>query len=89
MKRIFSICLVAIMLFSTLAIGTQAQEVTTENTQNKLTDELKAHLETVENDEYVPIYIWLNEQDEEMVYAVLSKTLGMTVTKNSEEAYIE
>ena len=89
MKRIFSILLVAIMLFSTLAIGTQAQTITTENTQNKLTDELKAHLETVENDEYVPIYIWLNEQDEEMVYAVLSKTLGMTVTKNSEEAYIE
>ena len=89
MKRIFSILLVAIMLFSTLAIGTQAQTITTESSQNKLTDELNAHLETVENDEYVPIYIWLNEQDEEMVYAVLSKTLGVTVTKNSEEAYIE
>ena len=89
MKRIFSILLVAIMLFSTLAIGTQAQTITTENSQNKLTDGLKSYLETVENDEYVPIYIWLNEQDEEMVYAVLSKTLGMTVTKNSEEAYIE
>ncbi|MBQ8739685.1 MAG: hypothetical protein IJZ04_09375, partial [Clostridia bacterium] len=89
MKRIFSILLVAIMLFSTLAIGTQAQTITTESSQNKLTDGLKSYLETVENDEYVPIYIWLNEQDEEMVYAVLSKTLGMTVTKNSEEAYIE
>ncbi len=89
MKKAFSILLVAIMLFSTLAIGTQAQTITTESTQDKLTDELKAHLATVEDDEYVPIYIWLNEQDEEMVYAVLSKTLGMTVTKNSEEAYIE
>ncbi len=89
MKKAFSILLVAIMLFSTLAIGTQAQEVTTESTQDKLTDELKAHLATVEDDEYVPIYIWLNEQDEEMVYAVLSKALGMIVTKDSEEAYIE
>ncbi len=88
MKRIFSILLVAIMLFSTLAIGTQAQEVTTESAQNKLTDELKAYLETVDDDEYVPIYIWLNEQSEDMVYLVLSDNLGMSVTKSSEESYI-
>lgn len=88
MKRIFSILLVAIMLFSTLAIGTQAQEVTTENTQDKLTDGLKSYLETVENDEYVPIYVWLNEQSEDMVYLVLSDNLGMSVTESSEESYI-
>ncbi len=88
MKRTLAILLLIAMLLSMLAIGTQAQTITTESSQNKLTDELKSYLETVDDDEYVPIYIWLNEQSEDMVYLVLSDNLGMSITKSSEESYI-
>ena len=93
-SKALSILLLAIMLFSPLTLIVSAENIqalgaeSTTSASNKLTDDLKAHLQTISDDEYVPIYIWLNDYGDDMLYTVLSKRLGTTITAQNEEAYI-
>lgn len=62
---------------------------TVTNPQDKLTDELKEVMSNAADDEYIPIYIFLNELGDEAVYAVLSTELGETITAETEARYIQ
>ena len=89
--RTLSFILTVLILFISFASFVGAQAIGTgklENPETKLTDNLKAYLDTVDNDEYVPIYIWLKDYDESLFYAVLSEKLGVSITEQTEEAYI-
>lgn len=95
MKKLFSLLLVTLMLLSPFAMCVNAESVTEQAVQvkdtneQKITSDLQAHLDTVDDDEYVPVYVWLNDYGEDMLYEVLSQRLGKTVTSDTEEAYIQ
>ena len=95
MKKLFSLLLVTLMLLSPFAMCVNAESVTEQAVQvkdtnkSKITSDLQAHLDTVDDDEYVPVYVWLNDYGEDMLYEVLSQRLGKTVTSDTEEAYIQ
>ena len=95
MKKMFSILLVTLMLLSPFAMCVNAESVTEQAVQvkdtntTKITSDLQAHLDTVDDDEYVPVYVWLNDYGEDMLYEVLSQRLGKTVTVDTEESYIQ
>lgn len=95
MKKLFSLLLVTLMLLSPFAMCVNAESVTEQAVQvkdtneQKITSDLQAHLDTVDDDEYVPVYVWLNDYGEDMLYEVLSQRLGKTVTADTEEAYIK
>ena len=88
--RILSFIMTVLMLFIPFASAVSAETIgtITTSTGDKLTDNLKSYLETVDNDEYVPIYIWLKDYDESLFYVALSNKLGVDVTAQTEEAYI-
>ena len=93
MKKLLSILLVAIMLLTPLALSVSAESVTDSlikatPLENKITNELSAHLEEIDDNEYVKIYVWLNDYGEDMLYEALSKRLGTAVTAATEESYI-
>ncbi len=93
MKKLLSILLVSIMLLTPLAMTAGAQTlkdslIESTPTENKITSELSTYLEGIDNDEYVKIYVWLNDYGEDMLYQVLSKRLGATITAETEENYI-
>ncbi len=95
MKKLFSLLLVTLMLLSPFAMCVNAESVTEQAVQvkdtneQKITSDLQAHLDTVDDDEYVPVYVWLNDYGEDMLYEVLSQRLGKTVTADTEESYIQ
>ena len=95
MKKLFSLLLVTLMLLSPFAMCVNAESVTEQAVQvkdtntTKITSDLQAHLDTVDDDEYVPVYVWLNDYGEDMLYEVLSQRLGKTVTADTEESYIQ
>ena len=95
MKKMFSILLVTLMLLSPFAMCVNAESVTEQAVQvkdtneQKITSDLQEHLNTIDDDEYVPVYVWLNDYGEDMLYEVLSQRLGKTVTADTEEAYIQ
>ena len=95
MKKLFSLLLVTLMLLSPFAMCVNAESVTEQAVQvkdtnePKLTSDLQAHLDTVDDDEYVPVYVWLNDYGEDMLYEVLSQRLGKTVIADTEESYIQ
>ena len=90
-KRFFAIFIVVIMLLSQMTIFASALDSnsTVTNPQDKLTDELKEVMSDTADDEYIPIYIFLNELGDEAVYAVLSNELGETITAETESSYIQ
>lgn len=95
MKKLFSLLLVTLMLLSPFAMCINAESVaeqaidTSDSSVSKITPDLQAHLDTIDDDEYVPVYVWLNDYGEDMLYEVLSKRVGKTVTADTEEAYIQ
>ncbi len=88
--KTLSFILIILMLFIPVLSTVGAETIVAEpiNADDKLTESLKAHLETIEDDEYVPVYIWLEDYGEDMFYQVLSKRLGVSITEQNEEAYI-
>ena len=88
--KTLSFILIILMLFIPVLSTVSAETIETEdiNADDKLTENLKAHLETIEDDEYVPVYVWLEDYGEDMFYKVLSKRLGVSITEQNEEAYI-
>ena len=95
MRKLFSLLLVMLMLLSPFAMCVNAESVaeqainTSDLSVSKITPDLQAHLDTIDDDEYVPVYVWLNDYGEDMLYEVLSKRVGKTVTADTEEAYIK
>lgn len=87
-KRFLAIFIVVLMLFSQVAVF--ASDISLEdNSTSKITEELAEAMEQATDDEYIPIYIWLESYDDSMVYALLSKNLGITISKDTEESYIQ
>ena len=87
--KTISFTLIILMLFiPVLSAASLGTTTTAPMGYEKLTESLKAHLETVEDDEYVPIYIWLDDYGEDVFYQALSKRLGVNITEQTEEAYI-
>ena len=72
-KRFLAIFIVVLMLFSQLTVF--SAETSSEDKTSKITDELAEAMEQAADDEYIPIYIWLESYDDSMVYALLSKNL--------------
>lgn len=90
-KRFFAIFIVVIMLLSQMTVFASAidSNSTVTNPQDKLTDELKEVMNNAADDEYIPIYIFLNELGDEVVYAALSNELGETITAETEARYVQ
>ena len=90
-RRTLSFILTLVLIFIPFTSMVSGETISTgvvSNPEEKLTENLKAYLETVDDDEYVPIYIWLADYDEAVFYSLLSKRLGTTITAQTEEAYI-
>lgn len=90
-RRTLSFILTLVLIFIPFTSMVSGETISTgvvSNPETKLTENLKTYLETVDNDEYVPIYIWLTDYDEAVFYSLLSKRLGTTITAQTEEAYI-
>ncbi len=93
MKKFLSILLVSVMLLTPLAISANAEPlqlglIQEAPVQSKITNELSTYLESVENDEYVEIYVWLNDYGEDMLYQALSQRLKTTISADTEDAYV-
>ena len=89
MKKFLAIFLTSIILLSQAFIIIAGATPKTEANQEKLTDELKAEMETKKNNEYISIYIWLSDLGDEVVYSNLSNKLGKEINKNNEDLYIQ
>ncbi len=89
MKKFLAIFLTSIMLLSQAFIIIAGATPKTEANQEKLTDELKAEMETKKNNEYISIYIWLSDLGDDIVYSNLSNKLGKEINKNNEDLYIQ
>ncbi len=90
-RRTLSFILTLVLIFIPFTSMVSGETISTgvvSNPEEKLTENLKTYLETVDDDEYVPIYIWLTDYDEAVFYSLLSKRLGTTITAQTEEAYI-
>lgn len=92
-KKLLSFVIAIIMLIACLPMYAFAGELksttTSTNPEEKLTDELKNAISEFSNDEYVPIYIWLNDDySDDLVYAHLSNHLGEEINSQNESDYI-
>lgn len=79
------------MLFSQAAIFASESNANQNsiNPEDKLTEELKYAMQNADDDEYISIYIWLNDTyGDELVYLHLSNKLGQNINKDTEESYI-
>ena len=79
------------MLFSQITVFASVPDSSTTsiNPEDKLTDELKEVMSNTPDGEYIPIYIWLNDDySDELVYAHLSNKLGEEINVLNESAYI-
>lgn len=90
-KRFLAIFIVVLMLFSQITVFASGPDPSTTsiNPEDKLTDELKEVMSNTPDGEYIPIYIWLNDDySDELVYAHLSNKLGEEINVLNESAYI-
>lgn len=90
-KRFLAIFIVVMMLFSQITVFASVPDSSTTsiNPEDKLTDELKEVMSNTPDGEYIPIYIWLNDDySDELVYAHLSNKLGEEINDLNESAYI-
>lgn len=89
MKKFLAIFLTSIILLSQAFIIIAGATPKTEANQEKLTDELKAEMETKKNNEYISIYIWLYEIDDSYVYNVLSEHYDFELNLNNEGLFLD
>ena len=91
MKRFFSIILTLIIVMSTLSISVTAvtSDSTEEVVSSKINDVLKEKMNEYTDDEYIPVYVWLQDIGDSAVYDVLSKKLGAEISSTNEQSYIE
>ncbi|MBO5379767.1 MAG: S8/S53 family peptidase [Clostridia bacterium] len=89
MKKFLAIFLTSIMLLSQAFIIVAGATPKSEANQEKLTEELKAEMETKKNNEYISIYIWLSDLGDDVVYSNLSNKLGKEINKNNEDFYVQ
>ena len=81
-KRFLAIFIVVMMLFSQITVFASVPDSSTTsiNPEDKLTDELKEVMSNTPDGEYIPIYIWLNDDySDELVYAHLSNKLNFNI----------
>lgn len=86
-KRFLAIFIVVLMLFSQISV--LASSISSADNTDKITDDLKESMLAVNKNEYISVYVWLKGYDDSAVYATLSKSLGVTVTAENEESYIQ
>ncbi len=90
-KRFLAIFIIILMLFSQTAIFASESNANQNsiNPEDKLTEELKDAMNNVNDDEYISVYIWLNDTyGDELVYLHLSNKLGQNINNDTEESYI-
>ncbi len=90
-KRFLAIFIVVLMLFSQITVFAYVSDTSanTINPEDKLTDELKEAMSNTTDGEYIPIYIWLNDDySDELVYVYLSNKLGGEINESNESTYI-
>ena len=89
MKKFLSIILALVFCISSLSIYAYAVPRTTydsyEVAQAKIDDALKEKLETMEDDEYVKVVVWLKDYGDEPLYALLSERYGEEITADNED----
>ena len=88
-KKILSFILSLIIMIGTLSMTITATAIDTSvDTSAKLSEGLKQKMNEYADDEYIPIYVWLDSVGDDVVYQVLSKKAGTEITANTEDAYI-
>lgn len=94
-QKTLSFILIVVMLLFSFSTAINAQSINAEEEEtdiafeSKLSEELRDYLETISDDEYVPIYVWLKNYEENMFYTLLSKRLGANITAQTEDSYVE
>ena len=93
MKKFLSIILALVFCISSLSMYAYAVPRTTydsyEVAQAKIDDALKEKLETMEDDEYVKVVVWLKDYGDEPLYALLSERYGEEITANNEDFIVD
>ena len=88
-KKILSFILSLIIMIGTLSMTITATAIDTSvDISAKLSEGLKQKMNEYADDEYIPIYVWLDSVGDDVVYQVLSKKAGTEITANTEDAYI-
>lgn len=77
------------MLISQLAIVVNASQVEGLTEKTKITNQLKEKMDSAEEGEYIPIYIWLNSHDDFVVYEALSRTYSERINADNEQMLID
>lgn len=92
-KKLLAFLLATVMLFACLPLHVFASDTASTsnsvNPEDKLTDELKEAMDKASNDEYIPVSIWLCELDDSYVYDAVSKTYGVEINQNNENAFLQ
>ena len=93
MKKFLSIILALVFCISSLSIYAYAIPRTTydsyEVAQAKIDDALKEKLETMEDDEYVKVVVWLKDYGDEPLYALLSERYGEEINADNEDFIVD
>ncbi|MBQ7907304.1 MAG: S8/S53 family peptidase [Clostridia bacterium] len=77
------------MLISQVAIVISASQVEELEGNSKITAQLKEKMDSVEDDEYIPVYIWLNSHNDFVVYEALSRTYNEEINVENEQLFID
>ena len=72
-----------------MAIVSTALDTTDELASSKINDILKEKMDEYTDNEYIPVYVWLQEISDSAVYDVLSKKVGAEITASNEQSYIQ
>ena len=89
MKKFLALFLTALLLLAPMTIFAVGATSNKDINEEKITDELKEVMSDKKNNEYIPIYIWLYDLGDEVVYSRLSNKLGKSLNQDNEELYIE
>ena len=89
MKKFLSLFLTALLLLAPMTIFAVGATSNKDINEEKITDELKEVMSDKKNNEYIPIYIWLYDLGDEVVYSRLSNKLGKSLNQDNEGLYIE
>ena len=84
-KKVMSVFLALLMCLQLTAFQCVAYAQDTIQT-NRITDELKARLDSAENDELIPVYIWIDDIDYEEIETLTIAEVGYSASDLADRA---
>ena len=88
MKKFLALFLTALLLLAPMTIFAVGATSNKDINEEKITDELKEVMSDKKNNEYIPIYIWLYDLGDNVIYNRLSSQKNKNITSDSETEYL-